>query len=246
VLEFEYPSQTPTMLVLFGDLIDPEFAFLRLAARRDWVVFDVGAAIGQFSLFAAGLPAAAIHAFEPSGANVAVLTRNVARNGATPRVAIHQMALSDEIGEAVFETAAATWMSQIGQPGSAGGEVVPVSTVPEEMRRHGIDRLSVLKVNVAGYEPTVLKGAEPILAEGRADILILLLGLASLPWYERLAGHGYRFFYFHPAERVLYEVTRFDESSVLDHRPWPARHLIGIHASAIEEGRVPPFEVRKL
>ena len=92
VLEFGFPSQVPRALLAFGDFIDPEFAFLRKIYRPGWIVADVGAAIGQFALFAATLPAAKVHAFEPSSANVAALSRNIVRNGVSDRVEVHRIA----------------------------------------------------------------------------------------------------------------------------------------------------------
>jgi FkbM family methyltransferase len=237
ILEFDYPSQFPPTLVLFGDLIDPEFAFLRQVARPGWVFADVGAAIGQFSLFAATLPGAVVHAFEPSSVNVATLQGNLNRNAMTDRVTVHQLALSNTSGEASFETTERTWMSRL-SGADLTGERVCVRTLADEFARLGLEHVAVLKINVAGFEPNVLEGAERFLAEGKADILILLLGLESLPWYGRIAALGYRFFYYHPEELMLYEVTGFDRHSVLDHRPWPARHIIGIRAAAIDEGIV--------
>ena len=48
-LKFNYPSQLVPALVLFGDLIDPEYAFLQAAARPSWTFLDVGAAIGRLA-----------------------------------------------------------------------------------------------------------------------------------------------------------------------------------------------------
>ncbi|WEX75007.1 FkbM family methyltransferase [Sinorhizobium numidicum] len=231
VLEFGFPSQVPHVLLAFGDFIDPEYAFLRKIYRPGWIVADVGAAIGQFSVFAATLPAAKVHAFEPSSANVAALSRNIVRNGVSDRVEVHRIAFSNAEFEANFETRANAWLSGISETGT---ELVSVRTLTADFRRLGLDHVSVLKINVAGYEPQVIEGADAFLAKGGADILILLLGLASLPWYARLAANGYRFFYFHPNENALYEVTAFDADSVLAHRPWPARNIIAIHQSAME------------
>lgn len=244
VLEFDYPRQFPPTLVMFGDLIDPEFAFLRAIARPDWVIADIGAAIGQFTMFAATLPTAHVHSFEPSSVNIATLARNIARNGVADRVSVHQLALSNADGEASFETTELTWMSRLSPASGQGGELVAVRTLAGEFAQLGLSHVDVLKINVAGFEPEVIEGAMPFLAEGRADILILLLGLASLPWYARVAALGYRFFYYHPGERRLYEVTSFDEAAVLGHRPWPARHIIGIHARAIESGMIAGFDIR--
>jgi FkbM family methyltransferase len=231
VLEFAFPSQVPNALLAFGDFIDPEFAFLRKINRPGWVVADVGAAIGQFSLFAATLPATKVHAFEPSSANVTALSRNIVRNGLGEKVEVHKIAFSNTESEAYFETTASTWLSGISESGT---ELVFVRTLTAEFQRLGLEHVSVLKINVAGFEPQVIEGANAFLARGGADIVIMLLGLSSLPWYAKLATFGYRFFYYHPHENTLYEVTAFDENSVLKHRPWPARNIIAIHRSAME------------
>lgn len=242
VIEFDFPSQVPRVLLAFGDFIDPEFAFLRKISHPGWVVADVGAAIGQFSLFAATLPVAKVHAFEPNPENAAALSRNVVRNRLSSRVDVHRIAFSNAEFEGNFDTANA-WTSVISETGS---QRVSVRTLAADFERRRLEHVSVLKVNVAGYEPQVIEGAEPFLAKGGADILILLLGLASLRWYARLAAHGYRFFYFHPNENVLYEVTSFDADSVLAHRPWPARSIIAIHQSAIESRLNIELPVRRI
>lgn len=230
ILEFDFPNQLPRVLLMFGNFIDPEFAFFTRIHRPDWIVADVGAAIGQFTLFAATLPVAFVHAFEPSGVNVAALKRNIERNGVNDRVAVQAIALSNVETESYFETSASTWVSGLRETGS---ELVSVRSLDAEFDRLGLQHVSVLKINVAGYEPQVLEGADGFLARGGADILLLLLGLASLPWYAKIATYGYRFFYYHPDENALYEITSFDPGSVLDHRPWPARNIIAIHEKAI-------------
>ena len=250
VLEFDYPSQVPTALVMFGDLIDPEFAFLRYIARPGWIVADIGAAIGQFTLFAGTLPGARVHAFEPSGANIRTLQRNIARNRLGDRVQVHQLALGDKAYEAAFQTTDHTWVSHLAPSSSPAAllehtETVQVRPLAAELERLGVEHLSVLKINVAGYETAVLAGAEPLLKRGGADILVLLLGLASLPEYAKLADWGYRFFYFHPREAALYEVTQFDAASVLDDRPWPARHILAIHNLALARQVIGDLAIRR-
>ena len=235
VMEFDYPSQFPPMLVMFGDLIDPEFAFLRAVYRPGWTVVDIGAAIGQFTLFAAAL-GARVEAFEPSGANIATLKKNVDLNGLNNRVQVHQLALSNLNGEARFETNARTWLSRLDR--SQSGELVQVRKLDDALEALGLRHVSVLKINVSGYEPAVLEGAMGFLRRGGADVIVLLLGLQSLAWYRTLAELGYRFFYYHPVQRSLHEVTRFDASSVLDHRPWPARHIIALRGGAIDGGLI--------
>lgn len=233
ILDYAVPSQVAPALVVFRDLIDPEFAFLRTVAAPDWQVVDVGAAIGQFTAFSARLPVAHVHAYEPNGANLESLHRNIALNDVTGRVTVHIAALAETEGELVFEETSNAYMSHLSTSGT--GTRVPVRTLDAEVERLGLDRVSVLKVNVAGHEPAVLAGAAGLLRDGRADVLVLLIGEQSHESYRQLEQWGYQFFFFHPGQRLLYRVTDFSRAG-LARRPWPARHLIGVHEEAIGRG----------
>lgn len=237
-IAFDVPSQVPPALVMFRTLIDPEFRFLAELAEPDWVVVDVGAAIGQFSLFAAQLPGRVVHAFEPSGPNIASLERNIAQNGLTARVRIHQAALADWDGEQQFTTQGNTYLSRPDHAAvsALATETVPVHTLTDECARLGLEKIAVLKINVAGYEPEVLAGAMPMLANGTVSILILLIGERSLGWYRRCASWGYRFFFYEPDARTLHEVADL-ELSALEHPPSPARHVLAVHRDALTSDR---------
>jgi len=249
-LDFSYPDQLPVALIAFGDLIDPEYPFLRAISSPDWVVADVGAAIGQFTVFAASLPVAKVYAFEPGDANLVSLRANAQLNQVADKVDVHPLALSDYEGRATFVTSGHTWVGGIGDStddtgGTASAEVaqVEVRRLDVELERLSVSRLDVLKINVAGYEPRVLDGAERFLARGGADVLVLLLGVESFDRYARLATYGYRFFFFHPRRGELHEVTTFD-ATLLAQRPWPARHIIAIHEEALSAGVGSQFQRR--
>lgn len=238
-LQFSYPDQMPVALVAFGDLIDPEYAFLTTVARPDWVVVDVGAAIGQFTVFSARQPVSSVHAFEPESENLRSLGHNITANGVSGVVAVHPLALSDHEGRSSFTSD--TWVSGLDESaGSARSTEVEVRRLDLELARLSVTHVNVLKVNVAGYEPPVLRGAWELLARGGVDILVLLLGTESFPVYADLARLGYRFFFFHPRRQELHEVERFD-ASLLSRRPWPARHILGLHQGAIDAGLCAPF-----
>jgi FkbM family methyltransferase len=241
VLGFTYPTQLVPALVVFGDLIDPEYAFLTTVAQPGWTFLDVGAAIGQFSVFAAFSKSARVHAFEPGSGNLATLRSNIARNGIGGRVTVHQIALSNRSGEAQFATASNPFMSRLDRTGPTAGERVAVYTLTNVVDRLGIDHVSVLKINVAGFEPEVIQGAIPILAQGRVDILILLIGRPSYNAYRELSSLGYRFFFFHPRSQRLHAISSLDDEGLIVNRPWPARHVLAIRAKAMNgilDGRV--------
>ena len=69
-----------------------------------WI--DLGANIGTTAIPAA-LAGARCHAVEPEPANVALLRRNIARNGVADRVSVHEAAAWHEAAELAFEIAPA-------------------------------------------------------------------------------------------------------------------------------------------
>ncbi|MET0767967.1 MAG: FkbM family methyltransferase [Aeromicrobium sp.] len=243
VLGFAYPRQLVPALVVFGDYIDPEMAFLGRVFRRDWVVLDIGAAIGQFSVFAAMLPADHVHAFEPGIDNIRTLEANLRVNHVTDRVTVHQVALSDCEAEMPFPTLSNPFLSRLDRPGgSVGGQTVPVRTVTGTAAALGLDHVGCLKINVAGFESEVLEGSQSFLAHQGADVLIILISEGSARWFSEIAAFGYRFFFFHPPRNTLYELTDLDD--VITHeRPWPARHLIGVSGPGIGRGLLKDVEV---
>jgi FkbM family methyltransferase len=227
--------------VVFGDLIDPEYAFLTAVARPGWTFLDVGAAIGQFTVFAAFLKKGHVHAFEPGSENLATLRSNIVRNNVSDRVTIHQIALSNRTGEAEFATASNPFMSRLDRTAATTGARVTVDTLTNVIESLGIDHVSVLKINVAGFEPEVIEGAMPILAQERVDVLVLLIGQQSYRAYRQLSSLGYRFFFFHPRSQRLHEISSIDNEGLIVNRPWPARHVLAIRAKVIDailDGRV--------
>jgi FkbM family methyltransferase len=71
---------------------------------RPLSVFDVGAHIGSFATNVASLhPQARIECFEPSRQSAEYLRRNVAQNGFAQRVTVHEVALADQEGTALFD-----------------------------------------------------------------------------------------------------------------------------------------------
>jgi FkbM family methyltransferase len=78
--------------------------FLAPFRGRPLHVFDIGAHIGSFATNVASLhPQATIECFEPSAQSAAYLRRNVERNGLADRITVHEIALADKEGTALFD-----------------------------------------------------------------------------------------------------------------------------------------------
>jgi FkbM family methyltransferase len=137
-------------------------------------VADVGANVGYLTSLAAvraGRDGQVI-AFEPHPQVYELLEQNLARwrdSGAVDNVELRRVALADRKGEGTliagpfFEANMGLAALASDQPASAGSEeiTVPIERLDETIRA---ERLDLLKIDVEGHEPDVLRGAERLLA----------------------------------------------------------------------------------
>jgi FkbM family methyltransferase len=88
----------------------------------DDVLWDIGANVGVFALYAAAARDVRVVAFEPSSANFFVLTRNVQLNGLSERITPYCLAVAErtELGTINLDSAdLGAAMSQFGRAGAA-------------------------------------------------------------------------------------------------------------------------------
>jgi FkbM family methyltransferase len=180
----------------------------RLLASGD-VFVDVGAHAGYYALYASRLvgPHGRVYAVEPAASAHAILRANLALNSATNVVPVFVAAGASEARAQLVEPPEGNTggmsvrpLSPAGarEPAHSAGEVVvkPVTAILEEGHRA---RLSLVKIDVEGFEAEVLRGVEPLFAEGYRPALIVEVhpnGVTSAtPVLERLlAQFGLRIY----------------------------------------------------
>lgn len=145
--------------------------------QADDILWDVGANVGVFSLYAAASRRCRVVAFEPAAANYFVLTRNLQLNGVTDRVTAYCLALSGETGLGALNLDSAEYgaaMSQFGAVGDASpysGRPATLShgmvgfTADDFIARFDPPRPTHLKIDVDGLEWSILQGATAALAD---------------------------------------------------------------------------------
>ena len=189
----------PRVVWGFGIYEPQEAWWFSRAIRPGWTVIDVGANIGQYSLMASSAVGTTgrVIALEPVPATFAMLERNVAANG-LKNVTCARLALwsepktvhlaNDRDGDPCTFGVAAT--------GAVTAEAVRLDDFAREA---GIDRVDLIKVDIEGGEPWMLRGASGLLAAHRPMILSevnpeALAGLGATPGAiaEPLCGLGYR------------------------------------------------------
>jgi len=153
-------------------------AYARLC-RDAKTVLDIGANAGLVSVFLARqIPVAAmVHAFEPSPDTYWRLLETLALNKAQ-NVTPHRMAMSDSPGALQFfeyGDLCSEFNSAVAHPMSGPHGIVhpvreisvPCTTVDGFLDENGIQSVDLLKIDVEGLEPEVIRGAQRCLRERR-------------------------------------------------------------------------------
>jgi FkbM family methyltransferase len=141
------------------------------------VLWDVGANIGTYALYAARRGARVV-AFEPSAANYFLLNRNIALNQLDEQISAYCLALSDQSGPDQLNLSS----QHIGDAGNAFGQpydwrahrFTPSSrqavlgyTVDGLLDQFALPFPQHLKVDVDGIEDRIIRGATRTLADPR-------------------------------------------------------------------------------
>lgn len=140
------------------------------------VVWDVGANIGLYSIYAAKAQSCRVYAFEPSVFNLELLARNIYLNDLQNKITIVPIALTDKRGPSLFKMSTTTWggaLSTFGQDFDQNGETLKVQfeyttygvSMAEAAALLGIMSPQHLKIDVDGIEHFILRGGKEILAK---------------------------------------------------------------------------------
>lgn len=133
------------------------------------VLWDVGANIGLYSIYAAKKNSARVFAFEPSVFNLEILARNIYLNKLQGRVTIVPIALTDALGPSLFKMSSTAWggaLSTFGQDfDQHGGQLKSIfeyqtmgMTMDEAIQLLNIPPPRYIKIDVDGIEHFILRG----------------------------------------------------------------------------------------
>jgi FkbM family methyltransferase len=135
------------------------------------VLVDCGANIGWYSLVAAATGHSVI-AIEPEPGNLAVLDRNIERNGLADRVEVHACALAGHEGVGELELSADNQGDH--RVSAAPGRDTVEIKLDRLDRIVGERRVDVIKVDTQGSEVGVLRGSSRLLADEASGISMIL------------------------------------------------------------------------
>jgi FkbM family methyltransferase len=154
-------------------------------------LWDVGANVGGYSLYACLISGVTVTAFEPMAANFAVLVKNIALNDLSDRITPLCVALTNEDSVAPFhlsDAAAGSAMHALGKPENAKGvfhavdkQTVVAARGSTLVTIFGLHSPDHVKIDVDGHERQVLEGMRDLLRE----TLTICIEIADAPSQTR-------------------------------------------------------------
>ena len=152
---------------------EPEtIAFLNTLTEES-ILWDVGANIGIYSVYAGKVTGARVYAFEPSMMNLELLFRNVQKNNLGNRISIIPLALSnkDSVLDLFMSKEDLHWAgahNSIGQNTSQDGQAMTDPKVSSQLSATGANLIAKfnvpapthIKIDVDGLESLVIEGLQ--------------------------------------------------------------------------------------
>lgn len=203
---------------VYANLPEPLWSLAWKQLNENSIIFDIGANIGAFSLKSAAYLhqrklQSSIYAIEPNPQIIIRLRKNVNLNPDLNKlIQIEEIALSDQKRIMHFTSGCAN---------SGGGKLtnektgveVKVNTLDSFVSEHDLQRVDLIKIDVEGFEPRVLKGAnrtietyKPILIIEITDEWFRVNGSSASEIINHLFGLGYTIYSdaFGSVKRVLH------------------------------------------
>jgi FkbM family methyltransferase len=177
--------------------------------------FDLGAYVGVISLFLAKTlsPNGHVHAFEAEPTNFQRLQENIACNDFTNLMPHHLAMWSEKSKELYSRRDPDSGQSDV--HGSKSESHIPVSTTTIDHFLHSqkISTIDIMKLDVEGSEPDVLKGAKETLQTGSITFLIFeyIKEDSGRSICDTLSSYGYQLYWIHrngQISRLTEEVKR--------------------------------------
>lgn len=145
-------------------------------------LWDVGANVGLYSVYAAKVRDCLVFAFEPSVFNLEFLARNIQNNGLVDRVVVVPLSLNDRVSVSRFELSTTAWGGALSTfehgvtyDGSSIKTEFAYTTIGIGMDQlsetFGIQRPDYIKIDVDGIEHLVVRGGESVLRTCRSLLI---------------------------------------------------------------------------
>jgi len=171
---YAYPNDIMTNMILFGKFFaEPKFyeqnilEYIRGKFSSGGTALDIGANIGNHSMFFSKFIFDKTISFEANYRNFAVLCKNKELNNISDdKLELHQVALSD--GE--YKYSFLEYQDNMGGTKVVEGDVGEILTA--KIDSFNLPKVDFIKLDVEGHEVKVLKGAIDLIKRDSPDIMV--------------------------------------------------------------------------
>lgn len=165
------------------------------------IVLDIGTNVGHHAFFFATL-GASVHAFEPNPALWPIVEAKMAAAGLT-NLRLHKCGLSDRDDVLNFHIPDSTnsgtgsFISDM-PTGTSAIQTLPVRNGDAFLAAEGLKKIDLIKIDVQGFEPQVLRGLKDTIAASRPVISVEIgdenrSAFSDMDELRRLLPSGYMF-----------------------------------------------------
>ena len=201
-----------------GDLDRKVSIVCRRIVRPNDTVLDVGANYGLVSVLLSQLVGSGgtVHAFELNPAVLAYLEQTVDQNPVS-NVRLHRFGLGSESAEMTLtvpdRNSGAGSLVRRAPRAESSQYTVNIRMLDDVLDEFPSERISIMKIDVEGFEASVLKGADHALRRGQIETILFEFNRGGVPSdspvFTILAAAGYGFFSI-PRRYFRFEIEPLD------------------------------------
>jgi FkbM family methyltransferase len=185
-------SQPYGRLVCERDFPGPLYTRYGTEIEPHWTIVDIGAAIGEFTVFAAQKAAQGkVLAFEPNSASFALLQENLKLNSIGNAQAVNA-GVWNRAGAMTLDAANGEPLqaqTQFSETAAVSGQSVPVITLGQLLEEFAPEGIDLLKLDCEGAEYPILFSASPETLGAVKRIIMEYHELDAQQSHQKLAEH---------------------------------------------------------
>ncbi len=167
------------------EILDDLESYLRL----DSVIFDVGANIGNHSIYWARRSGGrTVHAFEPVDGTFKMLSRNIELNSLESQIVTYNVALGAAEGSARISHYD---KENIGATRLSISSTWDIKVAPLDGLANSLDRVDFIKIDTEGFELDVLKGSAQTIDRCKPVIFVEIFESNKKKVFEFMRSKGY-------------------------------------------------------
>lgn len=192
-----HPHDDVTSLAMYCGLYDsPEMRFLLAWLRPGDTFLDVGANVAPYSLLTTLVGGVRAVAFEPGTSARERAEANIRLNDAEESVEVVPSAVSAVDGTGRLSADRWATNSLVGDGYEGESEQIAVTSLDSFARTRDLDRVRLVKIDVEGHEPDVLRGAGELIARHRPALIVECNEVDALRRFS--AENAYTLVEYHP------------------------------------------------